>query len=208
MAFDLWLTFSLASLALLVLPGPTLLLVLSYALSQGRRVAVASALGVATGDLIAMTVSVIGLGAILLTSAFAFTIVKWIGAVYLMWLGLRMIRLSADQRIDTRAAKSETPTRVFRDLTLVTALNPKSNAFFLAFVPQFIDPAAAFTPQVTILIATFVGIAGVNALVFALAANSMRLWLNGDGVQTWIARGGGMALMGMGIATATLKRST
>lgn len=208
MPFDLWLTFALASLALLVLPGPTILLVLSYALSQGRRVAVASALGVAAGDFIAMTVSVIGLGAILLTSALAFTIVKWVGAVYLVWLGIRMLRASVAPKLDVAAPTFERPTRVFRDLTLVTALNPKSNAFFLAFVPQFIDPNTAFAPQVTILVATFVGIAAANALAFALAANVMRRWLSGETVQTWIARGGGIALMSMGVATAALKRAS
>lgn len=207
MTFETWSAFALSSLVLLVLPGPTLLLVMSYAISQGRRVAIASALGVATGDLVAMTVSVIGLGAILLTSAWAFIVIKWIGAVYLVWLGLRMLFRASAADLTPSETKTEHPGRVFRDLTLVTALNPKSNTFFLAFVPQFLDPNAAFAPQAATLIATFVSIAGVNALVFALAANSVRRWLGGETAQRWLARGGGVTLMGMGVATAALKRA-
>ncbi|MEO0391343.1 MAG: LysE family translocator, partial [Pseudomonadota bacterium] len=174
MSFDLWLAFAAASTALLIIPGPTVMMVLSYAISDGRRVAVASALGVATGDLIAMTLSVIGLGALLLTSALAFTVLKWVGAVYLVYLGVRMI-LSAGGASSTLTGRraGQSPVRVFRDLTTVTALNPKSNTFFVAFVPQFIDPSAAYAPQAGILIATFVCIAGLNALVFACAATAM-----------------------------------
>ncbi|APX12057.1 LysE family translocator [Tateyamaria omphalii] len=210
MSLDLWLTFVIASTALLVIPGPTLMMVLSYAMTQGRRVAVASALGVATGDLIAMTLSVIGLGALFLASALAFTILKWVGAVYLVYLGIRMI-LSARTPSQTSLMdrpQGEKPGKVFRDLATVTALNPKSNTFFIAFVPQFIDAQANFAPQAAILIATFVGIAGVNALIFALAANAMRSRITRPAVQMWLTRAGGATLVGMGVLTATLRRAT
>lgn len=211
MSFDLWITFVAASTVLLVIPGPTLMLVLSFALTQGRRVAVASALGVATGDLIAMTLSVIGLGAILLTSATAFTLLKWAGAIYLVWMGVTMVRSTL--RPGGTPSLADQPTgqsarKVFRDLATVTALNPKSNTFFVAFVPQFIQPEAAFAPQAAILIATFVTIAGVNALVFALAANAMRGHIARPGVQTWLTRCGGGVLVVMGLFTATLRRAT
>ncbi|MEM8654786.1 MAG: LysE family translocator [Pseudomonadota bacterium] len=210
MPLDLWLTFVIASTALLVIPGPTLMMVLSYAMTQGRRVAVASALGVATGDLIAMTLSVIGLGAIFLTSALAFTVLKWVGAAYLVYLGVKML-LSA--RTPTQTTLMNKPDgqragKVFRDLTTVTALNPKSNTFFVAFVPQFIDPAAAFAPQAAILIATFITIAGLNALIFALAANAMRARITRPTVQMWLTRAGGATLVGMGLLTASLRRAT
>ena len=91
MPLDLWLAFVAASTALLLIPGPTVLLVLSYALSQGKKVAVASASGVALGDLIAMTASLAGLGALVLASATLFTVLKWIGAVYLVYLGIEIL---------------------------------------------------------------------------------------------------------------------
>ncbi|MDU8910335.1 LysE family translocator [Aestuariicoccus sp. MJ-SS9] len=207
MSFEIWLAFAAASAALLALPGPTLFLVLSYALTQGRRVAVASALGVATGDLIAMTASVIGLGAVFLTSALAFTVLKWLGAAYLLYLGIRMLRSrgAAAPLLDRPAG--ETPGKVFRDLVTVTALNPKSNTFFIAFVPQFITPGAPFAPQAAILIATFVGLAAINALIFALVANGMRGRITRPAVQTWLTRAGGATLIAMAAATATLKRA-
>ena len=211
MPFDLWLAFAAASTVLLVIPGPTLMLVLSYAMTQGRRVAVASALGVATGDLIAMSLSVIGLGALLLTSALAFTVLKWVGAIYLVYLGLRMLR-SAMRPGQTTALTDrpagESADKVFRDLATVTALNPKSNTFFVAFVPQFIQADAAFAPQAAILIATFVGIAAINALLFALAANAMRSRITRPTVQMWLTRCGGAVLVAMGVMTATLRRAT
>lgn len=208
MPFDLWLAFALASTALLVAPGPTIMMVLSYALTQGKRVAVASALGVATGDLVAMTLSVIGLGALLLTSALAFTLLKWAGAVYLVWLGIRMIRNAGQASPLLDKPAGERPGKVYRDLATVTALNPKSNTFFVAFVPQFITPEAAFAPQAAILIMTFVTIAGINALLFALAANRMRALITRPVTLTWLTRAGGATLIGMGLLTATLRRQT
>lgn len=208
MDFTLWLSFAAASTALLVMPGPTLLLVLSYAMTQGRRVAIASALGVATGDLIAMTVSVIGLGALFLASATAFTILKWIGAAYLFYLGIRMLMSSTESSPLMEKPANTSEGRVYRDLALVTALNPKSNTFFIAFVPQFIDSNAAFAPQAAILIVTFVAIAGVNALVFALGANSIRAKITRPAVLTWLNRAGGATLIAMAALTATLRRAT
>ncbi|WP_299153108.1 LysE family translocator [uncultured Tateyamaria sp.] len=211
MPLDIWLAFAAASTALLVIPGPTVMMVLSYALTQGRRVAVASALGVATGDLIAMTLSVIGLGALFLASALAFTILKWVGAAYLVYLGVKMLRSAA--RIDAPSALMDKPAgqgagKVFRDLTTVTALNPKSNTFFIAFVPQFIQADQAFAPQAAILIATFVTIAALNAMIFALAANAMRSRITRPTVQAWLTRAGGATLITMGVLTATLRRAT
>jgi threonine/homoserine/homoserine lactone efflux protein len=92
MTLELWFAFVLASSALLILPGPTILLVLSYALAQGRRSALPTVVGVALGDLTALTLSLVGLGAVLAASATAFTLLKWFGALYLIWLGVRLWR--------------------------------------------------------------------------------------------------------------------
>jgi threonine/homoserine/homoserine lactone efflux protein len=208
MPLELWLTFAAASATLLALPGPTLMLVLSYAMTQGRRVAIASALGVAAGDLIAMTISVIGLGALFLASATAFTVLKWIGAAYLIYLGVKMLRSATNTTSALMDQPADQPAgKVFRDLALVTALNPKSNTFFIAFVPQFIQADAAFVPQAAILIATFVALAGLNAMIFALAANAMRKRITKPNFQTWLNRIGGGTLVAMGLLTATLRRA-
>lgn len=207
MPLDLWLAFVAASTALLLIPGPTVLLVLSYALSKGRSVAVASAAGVALGDLIAMTASLAGLGALVAASATLFTALKWVGAAYLVWLGLRLLRSAPTSGLETvSTGRDVTPRSVFSHAAGVTALNPKSIAFFIAFVPQFIRPDAPLIPQFAILIGTFVALAGLNALAYALLADRLRRTIARPQVITALTRTGGVTLVLMGLATAFLRR--
>ena len=208
MPWDLWLAFVTASTALLLIPGPTVLLVLTYALSQGRRVAVATALGVALGDFVAMSASLIGLGALVLASATLFTTLKWIGAAYLVWLGIQLLRADPGQGLDAGTEAGSIPARhTFAHAAAVTALNPKSIAFFIAFVPQFITPGTPLGPQFSTLIATFVGLATINALAYALLADQMRARIKRPATLKWLNRTGGAALIGLGLLTATLKRA-
>ena len=223
MTLDLWLTFVAASTALLLIPGPTILLVLSYALSQGKRVAVASAAGVALGDLIAMSGSLAGLGALVLASATAFIVLKWVGAAYLIWMGIRLLRtapkgdpLPADRQERSPAgsilampdaSEGIAAASIFRHTATVTALNPKSIAFFIAFVPQFVITAQPLLPQFAVLVATFVGLAAINALAYALLADRLRRTIGRPGVITWLTRSGGVALIAMGVMTASLRRA-
>ncbi len=208
MDLTLWLAFVAATLALLMIPGPTVLLVLSYAIGHGRRVAVATALGVALGDFIAMTASLVGLGALVATSAALFGVLKWIGAAYLVFLGVKLLRGAGSAGLTvTPDAPDLSRARVFVHACAVTALNPKSIAFFVAFVPQFIRPDTPLAPQFTVLIATFVGFAALNALAYALLAARMRDVIARPRVIVWMTRAGGGALIAMGLATATLRRA-
>ncbi|QFT59145.1 Homoserine/homoserine lactone efflux protein [Sulfitobacter sp. THAF37] len=208
MTLDLWLAFVAASTALLLIPGPTVLLVLSYALSRGRSVALASAAGVALGDLVAMSASLAGLGALVLASATLFTVLKWAGAAYLVWLGIRLIRSAPEKGLDLPDRADIGAAGVFRHAAAVTALNPKSIGFFIAFVPQFVTADAVLLPQFAILIVTFVGLAGLNALAYALLADRLRRVIGRPAILTWITRAGGTALIGMGVLTATLRKAT
>ena len=200
-----WLAFVAASIVLLFSPGPTVLLVVSYALSQGRRVAFRVAAGVALGDFVAMTLSLAGLGGVLSASSTLFTILKLIGAAYLVYLGIRLWRSTptlpdlSQQKTDDRG--------IFSHAFAVTALNPKSIVFFLAFVPQFVDHQSALLPQFAILEATFIALAATNAVLYALAADQLRLRIRRPGVLRWINRLGASFLVGMGVATATLNRT-
>ena len=207
MTLAAWFAFAAASTVLLLIPGPTVLLVVSYALTQGRRVALATAAGVALGDFTAMTLSLAGLGALLLASASLFTVLKWIGAAYLVYLGIKLWRAkpalpTVGEVVGARAARG-----IFVHAFVVTALNPKSIAFFVAFVPQFIDHQAPLRPQLAIMEATFVGLATLNALLFALAADGLRSRIRRPNVLKWLNRAGASCLVGMGAATATLSRS-
>lgn len=208
MELHVWLAFASASIALLLVPGPTVLLILSYAISQGRRVALATVAGVAAGDLIAMSASLAGLGALVLTSSKLFLLLKWVGAAYLVYLGVKLFRSAPDAALGTlEDAPPASPGKVFAHSAAVTALNPKSIVFFIAFVPQFINPHSALAPQFGLLIATFVGFAAVNALAYAFLADKLRQKITRPSVLPFLTRLGGGALVAMGVATATIRRS-
>ncbi|WP_347313173.1 LysE family translocator [Defluviimonas sp. SAOS-178_SWC] len=207
MSFELWLAFVAASSVLLAIPGPTVILVLSYALSQGRKVALATAAGVALGDFVAMTASLLGLGALVLASATLFTALKWVGAVYLVWLGVKLLRSRPVSSLGVDTSAALPAHGVFGHAAAVTALNPKSIAFFIAFVPQFLHTEAPLAPQFAILIATFVTLATLNALAYALLAAGMRERMRRPSTRLWLNRVGGGALIGMGLLTATLRRA-
>lgn len=206
MPIDLWFAFVAACIAILILPGPTILLVLSYALTQGKRVAVGMALGVALGDLVAMSASLLGLGALVLASATLFTVLKWVGAAYLVYLGVKLLR-SPPASFDLTTPDEKPVGEIFAHAAAVTALNPKSIAFFIAFVPQFIRPEAALAPQFGVLITTFVLLAALNALAYALLADRLRARIRRPSVLKWMTRAGGGALISMGALTASMARS-
>ncbi|MDC1297515.1 LysE family translocator [Octadecabacter sp.] len=208
MDLSLWMTFVGATLLLLIIPGPTVVLVLTYALTQGRRVAVASAAGVALGDFIAMTASLVGLGALFLASSTLFVALKWVGAAYLVWMGIGMIRSAGSAKaIQIEDAPQLSAGAVFRNAAVVTALNPKGIVFFIAFVPQFIRTDAALAPQFAILIATFVSLATINVLVYGLLADRLRATIRRPSVLAWMTRIGGGVLIAMGVLTATLRKA-
>jgi len=131
--------FALASLALAVVPGPAVLYIVAQSVHGGRRAGVVSALGVASGGLVHVLAAVIGLSALLAASAEAFTVVKILGAAYLVWLGIRTL-LSSDDRVGGRRPES-TLGRTYRRGVVVNVLNPKTALFFIAFLPQFVDPS-------------------------------------------------------------------
>ena len=204
MTIETWLAFAAASTVLLVIPGPTILLVVSYALGQGWRTALPMAVGVALGDFTAMTASMLGVGALLAASASVFTALKWIGAAYLVWLGVKLWRsggtLEATPRTDRVAAM-----RMLAHAWLVTALNPKSLTFFIAFLPQFIDPKAPFLPQMTVFGATFITLAFINAFGYALVASRARGLVGNPAAIRWFNRAGGTLLIGAGVAAAAAR---
>jgi threonine/homoserine/homoserine lactone efflux protein len=206
MAIETWLAFVAASAVLLVIPGPTILLVLSYAMGRGWRVAAPMAAGVALGDLTAMTLSMLGVGAVLAASAGLFTALKLAGAAYLVWLGVKLWRAggAAEARARTDAAS---PRRMFAHAWLVTTLNPKSIVFFVAFLPQFIDPARDFWTQMLLFEATFVALAFANAFGFAVLGARARGFARNERAMGVLHRAGGVALIAAGAAAAFTRRA-
>jgi threonine/homoserine/homoserine lactone efflux protein len=206
MALATWLAFAAASAVLVLIPGPTVVLVVSYAVAQGRRIAVATVAGVALGDFLAMTLSLAGLGAVMAASAGLFTLLKWLGAAYLVFLGIRLWR--ADLKVDLTETAPALPSRgVFLHAFAVTALNPKSIAFFVAFVPQFVDHGAPILPQLVLMEATFVALGALNAVGYALAADRLRSRVRRRGALRFLNRAGASCLVALGAATAVAARS-
>ena len=152
MALELWAAFALASCVLLVIPGPTILTVISYSVAHGNRANVPLILAVALGDATALILSLAGLGVVLTTSAWLFTVIKWIGGLYLIYLGIKLLRSGSTDLTAPTAGRLDSRWKLFANTWLVTALNPKGMVFFIAFLPQFIDPSAAVAPQLWILL--------------------------------------------------------
>ena len=207
MSIEIYIGFVLASTLILVIPGPTIILVVSQAIAHGKRSAIPLAGGVVAGDFTAMTLSLAGVGSLLAVSAQLFMLVKGAGALYLIYLGLR-IWGSATRVPDLQAGKHTGSARhLFKSAYIVTALNPKSIAFFVAFFPQFIDHSGPSFFQLGLLGATFLGLAGINASLYAVFAGQFNRFLGSERFSKLFARGGGAALIGAGIMTAGLRRS-
>ena len=204
MTFEAWIAFTAATAVLLVIPGPTILLVISYALGQGWRTAFPIAVGVALGDFTAMTLSMLGVGALLATSAFVFTTLKWIGAAYLIWLGIKLFR--AGGTLDAKPREDAAPGwRMLGHAWLVTALNPKSITFFVAFLPQFLDTKGDFWTQMLIFEATFITLAFANAMGYALIASRARAVVSNPRAIGLFNKAGGTLLIGAGVATVAIR---
>lgn len=210
MSLEHWLAFVAASAVLLAIPGPTILLVISYALGHDRKAAISTVAGVALGDFTAMTGSMLGLGALLATSATLFTALKWIGAAYLVYLGIKLWRAPVSTGAVDKAvanAPKERPFRIFLHTYVVTALNPKSIIFFVAFLPQFLDSSRPAFQQMVIFEVTFVVLATVNASLYAVLASMARRSIRKPSVQRAVNRVGGSLMVGAGVLTVGWRRA-
>ena len=204
MSFEIWLAFVAASAVVVIIPGPTVLLVVSYALGQGWRAALPMTIGVALSDFTAMTLSLLGIGALLMASATVFTLVKWAGAAYLVYLGIKLFRAGGTLEAEPRSA-SAPGLKMLAHAWLVTSLNPKGILFFVAFFPHFVNPSAPFLPQVLILQATFLVMATANAFAYAAFASRARRLVRNDRVTAAVNKAGGAVLIGAGVATVAVR---
>ncbi len=206
MSIELWLAFVAASAVLLIIPGPTILTVISYSVAHGRRANVPLVTAVTLGDSTALVVSLLGLGALLATSAFWFMVIKWVGGLYLIFLGVKLLRAGISLAELAAPAAPGSRWRLFTNTYLVTALNPKGIVFFVAFLPQFINPRADVTQQLWLLAITFVTMATLNATLYALFAGSARKLLASPRAQRRFNLAGGSLLSVAGIWALLARR--
>lgn len=198
--------FVAASLPLLLVPGPAVLYIVARGVEGGRSAGLISMLGVQIGATVHITFAAVGLSAILASSAAAFSIVKWLGAAYLIWLGIS--RLLARDEIEAPAnVERKRPRNVFWQGVLVNVLNPKTALFFLAFLPQFVDPSlGAAWVQILVLGVTFVALAMCTDSLYALLSGTASGWLRRRYESASFRRGqryfSGGIYLALGLATA------
>lgn len=206
MPVEPWLAFVLASAVLLVIPGPTILTVISYSVAYGRPATLPLVAAVALGDTTALALSLLGLGALLATSALWFSLVKGIGGLYLLYLGIVLLRSGASKCALTMPKAPISRWHLFANTWLVTALNPKGIVFFVAFLPQFVAPNADPGRQLWILAITFVVLATVNASLYAAFAAGARRLLASSSARRRFNLIGGTMLSAAGVWALLARR--
>ena len=206
MDIHLWLAFAAASFIIGVIPGPGVASIIGFAFSSGRRTALASVAGMAVGNATAITVSLAGAGAIIGTSAAAFTVLKWVGGLYLIIIGLLAIIKSSDRVDETPARQAISPRAAFLTNVAVGTFHPKTILFFIAFASQFISPDRPYLLQALILVITFTVVAASTDTLYALAASKASRLIQRPTVRRWSQRAGGGVVIAAGVTMTTIKR--
>jgi threonine/homoserine/homoserine lactone efflux protein len=200
-------TFVAVVLGLFLIPGPAVLLVLSRTVQGGRKTGILTGLGIATGDFVHTLFAAVGLSALLMTSALAFNVVKYVGAAYLIYLGIRALRQKPAD-ISLPAAPSVTPARAFVQAIPAEVLNPKTALFFLAFMPQFVHPERGSTfLQFAMLGIIFVVLSSVYTSLLALSIRPLgRLLKRLSWIGKWQGKILGAVFIGLGLKVAAQHR--
>lgn len=204
MSFEVWLSFTLASFVLVVTPGPTVILVVAQSLARGPSSARPLILGVLAGDLLALLLSLVGLGALLSLSSVMFDVLKYAGAAYLIYLGISNWRSGSVQINSDAGVVSDT---AFRDAFWVTALNPKGMIFFVAFFPVFVNSEAALIPQLLTMACTFMLVSAVSVTGYAYCSTRLEARLQTKNSQGLMSRCSGALLVSLGLLTASVQRN-
>jgi threonine/homoserine/homoserine lactone efflux protein len=198
--------FAVAAVTLLVIPGPAVLYIVTRSVDQGRAAGLASVCGVHVGTLVHVAAAALGLSALLVSSATAYDTVRWLGAAYLVWLGVRRL-LARDEDLPAAPgpdARRLGLGRIFAQGVVVNVLNPKTALFFLAFLPQFVDTSRGSVPfQVVVLGVAFVLLGLLSDGAYALAASTGAGWLRRrPGVARASRLVSGGVLISLGVTTA------
>ena len=203
--FDLstLIVFSAATLVFLISPGPAVIYIVARSMDQGRTAGIVSVLGINIGALVHVAAAALGLSALLVSSALAFNVVKFAGAAYLVYLGIQKLR-EKDNAPSLEHAETASLRRLFAQGFVVSLFNPKLAAFFLSFLPQFVDPArGSVETQVLVLGGIFVAMGILTDVGYALLAGTMGDWLRGNvrflKAQRYVS---GSILIGLGLAAA------
>lgn len=201
---DQLLGFGLAALVLIVIPGPSVVFVVGRAVSYGHRIALASVVGNTAGLFVVMTLVAVGLGAVVAESIAVFTVIKLLGAAYLIWLGVQALRHRREMQVDAAAGRTPlTPRAAVRQGFVVGISNPKAFMIFAALLPPFVDPDRSVSMQMFVLGSVAVVLGLVCDSVWALAAGRARDWFAGSARRgSALGAIGGTSMVGLGVGMA------
>lgn len=206
-----WALFFSAALAINISPGPDLIYILSKTIAGGRKIGIMSSLGVCSGAFVHVFAAALGLSAILATSAVAFSIVKYVGAAYLIYLGVKALR-SKGTTFDNlgTSEKESTPWQAFRQGAMVDILNPKVAIFFMAFLPQFVRPELGHTSVQIMVLGSLVILVAivVECSIVLAAAQTTNFFRENRRCSIWLDRVLGSVLIGLGVRLAMLDNQT
>ena len=206
MDFEIWITFVLASSALMLVPGPAMLFMIGVALNEGFSRALTAVPGLALGLVTSISISLFGAGAVLLASAQLFTILKLAGATYLIYLGVRLW-LSKPVEQNDENLRDARRSWLFWPAFLVAVLNPKALILYIAFLPQFVDSSEAALPQLVILGSTFSLIALLAAVICAVVGSGLRHAVKSTKTLGVLNKCGAGAMVASGVLTASSARN-
>ena len=195
--------FILATIFITLSPGPSIIVLLVVSLRQGAVAGVKYSAGVISADAILISLSLLGLGALMQSSVLLFNIVKWAGIAYLIYLGMKQLRASHKVNIEV----NETGSSPYMQGLVTTLLNPKAIGFFVAFFPQFIDPTQPFWPQLGLLGPLFLFMVFVMFTVIAFLAARTKLLFESNKGQITLKYGSALGLIGSGFAAAFVQRA-
>ncbi len=204
-----WSTFLVAAVLLNLTPGPDITYVLAHTVSNGQRAGFAALFGVWSGLFLHVLFAALGLSAIIATSATAFLLVKWAGAIYLVWLGIQTFRSNSPSNGVEMSLTKSSGTKIYQQGVLVAVLNPKVAFFFLAFLPQFVEVGAGPESVQLFLHGFLILVVGafIEPLVIILGAKLVRHLKQNSNFLAWMERGLGAVLIGLGIRIALTEQS-
>lgn len=206
MSIEVWITFVITATLILVIPGPTIIYVVGQSLTHGRKASIPLSIGVILGDAICITLSLIGLGALLSFFSVAFLIVKYLGAAYLVYLGVKMLKTNSHLKTHQVEPSNFNSKALFRDVFWVNALNPKGIIFYSAFMPQFVSTQNSISSQFILLSVTFLCLALINFTFFSLLASRASELFKSIKFTKIFNMTGGLSLICAGIYSATIER--
>lgn len=206
MTVEVWLTFALTATLILVIPGPTIIYVVGQSLTHGRQASIPLSIGVVLGDAMCITLSLLGLSALLSLFSTAFLLVKYIGATYLVYLGVKMLKSNSHLEANSIKTRNYNSKAMFRDVFWVNALNPKGIIFYSAFMPQFVTSQQNVPFQFFVLAITFLLLALINVTLYSLLASKASDLFKSIKFTKAFNVTGGLSLICAGVYSATIDK--